>query len=178
MSYAQDRDRGEGAVAPERHLGKYRGVVVENSDPDGLGRIRALVPDVLGDDPCGWALPCVPYAGPGVGFLMIPPEKALVWIEFESGDLDYPIWTGCFWGARSELPGDQPAGPDQKLICTDSTRIQIKESGGSPSLLIETSAGLRIEVSANEVEITNTTGATIKLAQSSVSINDGALEVM
>lgn len=177
MTYAQGSGGDGAAVAPERYLGKYRGLVYANSDPDGLGRIRATVPDVLGDDPSGWAMPCVPYAGPGVGFLMIPPERALVWIEFENGDPDYPIWTGCFWGAQDEVPGEKPTGPGLKLIVTDSATIRIEEGDGAPALLLETTAGLRIEVKSNEVAITNDAGATIKLSRNSVSLNDGALEV-
>ena len=59
-------------------------------------------------DDSGWALPAVPYAGDGVGFFMIPPIGASVWIEFEHGDPDYPIWTGCFWADAGPAAG--PAG--------------------------------------------------------------------
>ena len=83
-------------------FGKYRGRVIDNRDPLRLGRLSVEVPDVLGPA-FGWALPCVPYAGPGVGFLATPPTGANVWVEFEAGDPDRPIWSGCFWGPR-ELP--------------------------------------------------------------------------
>ena len=66
--------------------GKFRGVVTDNRDPLFMGRIRAKVTDIFGDEKTGWAMPAVPYAGKGVGFYMIPPEKASVWIEFENGD--------------------------------------------------------------------------------------------
>ena len=84
--------------------GKFRGVVTANNDPDRLGRIRAKVQDVLGDRESGWALPALPYAGDGVGLYLIPPVDAFVWVEFEHGNPDYPIWTGCFWGGRDRLP--------------------------------------------------------------------------
>jgi hypothetical protein len=82
----------------ERVWGKYRGAVQNNLDPEGLGRIQATVPEVLGDVPTGWATPCIPYAGPGSGFFSIPPVGAGVWIEFECGDVSRPVWTGCYWG--------------------------------------------------------------------------------
>ena len=71
-----------------------------------LGRIQAKVPDVLGDDESGWAMPCVPFGGSGVGFFVLPAVGAGVWIEFEHGDPDYPIWTGCWLGARPRCPPD------------------------------------------------------------------------
>ena len=77
--------------------GKYRGKVQDNKDPLRLGRIRAFVPAVAPDG-LNWAMPCVPYAGPQEGFLMLPPVGANVWVEFEGGDLNYPIWSGGFWG--------------------------------------------------------------------------------
>ncbi len=70
------------------------------------GRIQVSAPAVLGGTHARWAMPCVPYAGPGVGLFAIPPVGANVWVEFEGGDLDYPIWTGCFWGI-----GEVPAVP-------------------------------------------------------------------
>ena len=48
-------------------------------------------------------MPCAPFAGSGVGFFALPPVGANVWVEFEGGDPDYPIWSGCFWGA-GEVP--------------------------------------------------------------------------
>ncbi len=78
-----------------RFYGKYRGTVSEIDD-DTL-RIKAKVPDVLGDQDTGWCEPCVPYAGPDVGIVFIPEVGAGVWIEFEKGDVSLPIWVGCYW---------------------------------------------------------------------------------
>src|SRR5689334_1403488 len=90
----------------KRFYGKYRGKVIDNVDPLFLGRIMALVP-AISEIPLTWAMPCVPYAGPGVGFYAIPPLDANVWIEFEGGDPDYPIWTGCFW-EEGQVPLEAP----------------------------------------------------------------------
>jgi len=97
--------------------GKYRGKVENNVDPMQLGRIQVNVPAVLGEGRMSWAMPCVPYAGSGVGFFAIPPNGANVWVEFEGGDPDYPIWSGCFWGT-GEVPA-QPAVAEMKVFKTD-----------------------------------------------------------
>jgi uncharacterized protein involved in type VI secretion and phage assembly len=83
--------------------GKYRGQVVDNMDPRQLGRIKVLVP-ALDRTTTFWALPCMPYAAPQVGLLFLPPVDAVVWIEFEGGDPNYPIWSGCFWERIDEMP--------------------------------------------------------------------------
>jgi hypothetical protein len=86
---------------PESKLfGKYRGVVKNNIDPLALGRVVAQVPAV--PLVLNWAMPCTPYPVKGIPGA-VPPIGAHVWIEFEGGDLNMPIWTGCFWS-----PGDTP----------------------------------------------------------------------
>ncbi len=87
-------------------FGKYRGLVLDVSDPEGRGRIRAGVPALDGVE-LGWALPCVAGAGPGRGDLVLPPVEAAVWIEFEAGDVAVPIWSGGFW-----RPGEAPGATD------------------------------------------------------------------
>ena len=154
--------------------GKFRGVVSANDDPDRLGRIKAQVQDVLGDQESGWALPALPYAGDGVGLYLIPPINASVWIEFEHGDPDYPIWTGCFWGGRDQLPGS-PATPDVKVLKTKSATITLDDSSGKNSIKIETGK-LKIIMDSQGIELSNGS-QTVKLSSSNVSINNGALEV-
>jgi hypothetical protein len=105
----------------DRFYGKYRGLVVNNVDPLQLGRLQAMVPEVLGESPSGWAQPCAPYGGTACGFFAIPPVGAGVWIEFEAGDVSRPIWAGTWW-ATGEVPMDQlgvPAQPTTKILRSD-----------------------------------------------------------
>jgi len=87
-------------------FGKYRGLVESNADPESLGRLQVTSPDVFGDESPRWALPCLPYAPAGSGFLMLPPAGSPVWIEFEEGDPDRPVWVGCFWQTCATPPLD------------------------------------------------------------------------
>jgi hypothetical protein len=107
----------------DRFFGKYRGTVLNNQDPQGMGRIQVLVPEVTGELASGWAVPCVPYAGPLSGFFAIPVPGASVWIEFEAGDPSRPIWTGGWWPAGT-IPVAAAAGPAQP-----SQRIWRTETG-------------------------------------------------
>ena len=99
----------------KKFYGKYRGTVMNNIDPMQIGRIQAIVPDVSNYIPTSFAMPCVPLAGKQMGSYMVPQIGSGVWIEFEQGDPDYPIWTGCYWGVVAEVPllglAGNPASP-------------------------------------------------------------------
>jgi uncharacterized protein involved in type VI secretion and phage assembly len=155
--------------------GKYRGIVTDNRDPLMLGRVKARVPDVLADEESGWAMPSVPYAGDGVGLFLVPPVDASVWIEFEHGDPDYPIWTGCFW-AQGELPAT-PASPEMKVLKTDVGTVTLNDLPGAGGITIETKDGMKIVINVSGIEINDGQGGTIKLTGPQVSVNNGALEV-
>jgi len=109
-----------GARPAEPLWGKFRGKVLGNEDPLGLGRLQVACPAVPGLKD-GWALPCIPYAGKDVGFYAVPPRDANVWVEFEGGDPNYPVWTGCFWGDE-EMPL-RPAKPVRKVFKTASCTL-------------------------------------------------------
>ena len=158
------------------YFGKYRGTVVNNIDPMQQGRIQVSVPSVLGGGQLSWAMPCVPYAGPGVGLFLIPPVDANIWVEFEAGDPDYPIWSGCFWGI-GEVPA-LPAIAEMKVLKTDSCTITLNDLPGIGGVTIETMTGMKIILSATGLEIDNGQGGSIKMTGPQVSVNNGGLEVI
>lgn len=100
-------------MADDRFYGKFRGTVVNNVDPMQMGRLQVIVPDVGGLIPGTWAMPCFPIAGKQMGAYFIPQIGSGVWVEFEQGDSDYPIWTGCYYGSAAEVPAGPGRGPRQ-----------------------------------------------------------------
>jgi hypothetical protein len=107
-----DDDDGD-AMSSGPFFGKYRGTVVDKDDPRQIGRIRALVPVVTGDEESVWAMPCVPF---GSDLSIVPDIGTQVWIEFEQGDPSHPIWTGCWWSSSADVPQAriaQPTGTQQ-----------------------------------------------------------------
>lgn len=162
-----------------QYFGKYRGKVIDNVDPNHLGRIKVSVPTVLQEGQESWAMPCTPYAGPGIGFYLIPPVAANVWVEFVGGDPDYPVWSGCFWG-ENELPagtGNKEAKAEIKILRTEKSTITIDDDEGS--ITIETESKMKIELKNNVITIVNNnaSGGKIEMNGKKVAINDTALEV-
>jgi uncharacterized protein involved in type VI secretion and phage assembly len=161
--------------------GKYRGTVANNVDPMQKGRVQAMVPDVLGTMPSTWAMACVPFTGLQAGLWAVPPVGAGVWIEFEQGDINYPIWTGGWWGAASDVPGlalaVPPAVSHVVMQTTSQNSISISDAPGpSGGLLFKSSTGAMIMINDTGITITNGQ-ASIILAGTSVTINNGALVV-
>ena len=154
-----------------RFYGKYRGTVT--SVDTATLRLKAKIPSVLGAVESGWCMPCVPYAGQSVGMAFLPETGAGVWIEFEGGDVSYPVWVGCYW-REGEIPSD--ATPTVKAIVTakgakillddDAQTITLTDSSNNKVTL--SSDGITLERGSNKVVV----------GDSNVSVNDGALEVM
>jgi uncharacterized protein involved in type VI secretion and phage assembly len=160
-------------------FGKYRGVVTSVEDPLFLGRIKARVPDVYGDLESGWALPCFPFGGVQMGFFVLPDTGSGVWIEFEHGDPDFPIWVGSWYSSQMDMPPDLKLPPYKKtLIMTKAgQKITLDDSPGIGGIRLETATGQKIIISSTGIEIDNGQGAAIKLTGAQVSVNNGALEV-
>ncbi|CAN5630767.1 phage baseplate assembly protein V [soil metagenome] len=161
-------------------FGKFRGSVTSISDPLQIGRIRASVPDVLGEGESGWAMPCAPFGGSDMGFFALPAVGAGVWIEFEHGDPDYPIWAGCWWATVAEVPPLLLAPPYRKLLIRTEggNSVLLDDTPGIGGITLETAAGQKISLSAIGIEIDNGTGGSIKLQGPQVTVNNGALDVI
>jgi hypothetical protein len=160
--------------------GKYRGKVENNIDPMMQGRVQVSCPAVLGSTTLAWALPCAPYGGSGVGFFTVPPVGANVWVEFEGGNIDSPILAGCFWGL-GEAPAT-PAIPQMKVWKTDGITLTLSDLPGAGGLTVEVSppvvaTPLKLVFDASGIELSNG-ASSVKLTPATVSLNNGALEVM
>ncbi|BBZ67733.1 baseplate assembly protein [Mycolicibacterium insubricum] len=165
-----------------RYLGKHRGTVVNNVDPQHLGRIQVTVPDVS-PGISSWAMPCVPMGGQGHGIYTVPSMGSAVWVEYEHGDADYPVWVGCFWGSPAEVPAitaTVPPGVNGVSIQTQGGHVLTISDTPGPTggILLRTTGGSMISVSEVGITITNGKGAAITLTGPTTDINTGALTVI
>ncbi|MCF6218053.1 MAG: phage baseplate assembly protein V [Gammaproteobacteria bacterium] len=168
-----------------RFFGKYRATVLNNVDPETRGRLMLTIPDVLGLIPSTWAEPCVPLAGPTgppMGVYMVPPIGAAIWVEFEQGDPDYPIWVGCRWGGSSDVPplahAGLPVSPNIVLQTAGQNSFVISDlPGPTGGLMLKSASGASIIVNDTGIYIQNGKGASLIMSGPTVTINNGALVV-
>lgn len=166
------------------YYGKYRGTVVNNVDPLQIGRLMVIVPDVTGLAPGTWCNPCFPVAGMQMGIIAVPVIGSGVYVEFEQGDPDFPIWTGCFMGSAAEKPmlanTAPPPVPSITLQTPLNNGIVISDGLGPMGvggIVIKSTSGAMIAVNDVGITITNGKGATITMMGPTVDINLGALTV-
>lgn len=173
--------------ASNRFYGKYRGSVRSNADPERRGRLELWIPDVLGDRPSTWAEACVPLAGPrgaAMGVHLVPPEGTAVWVEFEAGHPDHPVWVGCIWsgdgsdGVPSEGTESSRVSPSIVMQTMGQNSLVISDAlGAEGGITLKTASGARISVSNAGIVIENAMGAVIKLTGPTVDINHDALTI-
>jgi len=174
--------------AGEKYMGKYRGTVLQNIDPERTGRLQLAVPDVQSLLPTTWAEPCVPLAGPTgppMGVYMVPPIGTGVWVEFEYGDPDRPIWVGCRWGLQSDIPplaqAGNPADPNIIMQSLLQHMIMISDMPPTPAtggIILKSTTGAMIVVNDSGIYISNGKGAMITLIGTAIDFNTGALTIL
>ena len=172
-----------------RYYGLYRATVVNNIDPLQSGRIQVIAADATGVIPSSWAMPCVPMAGIQAGIYTVPVIGAGVFIQFEGGDPDYPVWVGGWWGSAAEVPvlalAGNPASPSIVLQTTLQNTISISDvPGPTGGIMLKSTTGATIIVNDIGITIQNGKGASITLTGPAINIigspvttNAGALVV-
>lgn len=175
--------------SPNRQFfGKYRATVLQNIDPEQRGRLQLNIPDVLGAIPSTWAEASVPLAGPSgppMGVYMVPPIGAGVWVEFEHGDPNLPVWTGCRWGAQSDIPpfarAGIPASPNIVLQTLGQHTLMISDAPPSPAtggIVLKSATGAMLVINDSGIYIQNGKGASITLLGPTIDFNSGALTIL
>lgn len=167
----------------QKYYGKYKGVVVNNVDPDRSGRLLVTVPDVLGPDPCIWAESSSPLSGSGMGVYFVPPIESGVWIEFQQGDSDFAMWTGCWRGSLADVPvlanAAPPEPPPIVLGSQLGNSIVISDiPGPTGGIALISVTGASILINDVGITISNGKGAIITLVGKTVDVNLGGLTVL
>jgi uncharacterized protein involved in type VI secretion and phage assembly len=167
----------------DKFFGKYRGTVLQNIDPMQLGRIQVIVPDVSGLLPTSWAMPCFPITGKQMGAYWVPQIGSGVWVEFEQGNPDYPIWVGGFYGLAAEVPAlalaGNPASPSILLQTSLQNCLVISDlPGPTGGIMLKSATGSTLIVNDTGIYIQNGKGASLTLVGPTTDLNTGALTVI
>jgi uncharacterized protein involved in type VI secretion and phage assembly len=170
-------------MSDKKYFGKYRGMVLNNIDPMQMGRLMIQVPDISGLLPSSWAMPCFPVTGKQMGVWVLPVIGSGVWVEFEQGDPDYPIWVGCFPGSAADVPAlalaGNPVSPSIVLQTSLQNTLMISDMAGpAGGILLKTMTGAMISINDVGITISNGKGALISMLGPTVDINAGALTII
>jgi hypothetical protein len=180
-----------------KFYGIYRATVLNNVDLEMLGRIKVSVPDVGSVTPSTVVNPCLPLAGKLAGTFMVPQQGASVWIQFEAGDPDRPVWMGGSWPNTADVPPTALVpieSPGQTIVfqTTNQQLFMISDAPAFPILapipaptplltggiVLRSPSGAMIVVNDAGIFINNGKGATVELIGNSVMINKLALVVV
>jgi len=167
----------------KKFFGKFRGTVVNNVDPEQRGRIQVMVPDVSGFALTSWALPAFPWGGMQMGMFSVPLVGAGVWVEFEQGNIDYPIWVGVYFGSAAEVPTMAhlipPAVPGMVIQTVLQNTFLISDvPGPTGGIMLKNTTGAMILINELGITISNGQGAMIQMTGPTVDINAGALTII
>lgn len=185
-----------------RIYGKRRARVFDNNDPERRGRVLLENIELFGSGHSNWALPSMPfYGGRDSGFFAVPPIGSLVWIEFEEGLIDYPVYTGGYFDLindghstdGSEVENAQSFQDDPSSIPAHGRGVYdgsdfggMKGSMGVPEstfeglygkvTILQTPAGHMIELDdtegAKRIQIHHAKGAHIEI------LDDGSINIV
>lgn len=109
----------------KEYYGKYRAKVVDIKDPETRGRIRVMCPKVLGKFKSAWCEPCIPVAYDFGGDFALPKIGEFVWVEFESGDINKPVYTGGLW-CTNKTPSNT-YNEKERLITWGKCKLEMNE---------------------------------------------------
>ena len=154
------------ALSQRPAFGKYRGFVTDNADPDKLARVKLTVPSLLGTAVTGWALPCLPCGGlSNQGFFYVPAVGAQVWVEFEGGNLDFPIWTGTFWQQSGDAPQEAQDPPTATVLRTGKGHVfLLEDKDDAEEIKLLHSAGAMLDMDKDgNVALSDNNGAKLTL---------------
>lgn len=176
---------GREALA-KRVLGVVAGVVTNNQDPEGLGRVKVKFPWLSDGEESYWARVAAPMAGNARGLYFLPEVEDEVLVAFEHGDARFPYVLGALWNGKDKPPEDNKGGKNDvrsiksrsghvvRLDDTDgSEKIEIIDKSGKNTIVID--AAKNTVVITSEGDITLSAGkGTIKLDAQKVEIHSSA----
>ena len=172
-------------MSSPKFYGKFRAVVTDIDDPDKRGRIRVKCPKVLGDSKSHWCEVCSPVAYEQGGDFWLPKKDDTVWIEFEDGDPDKPVYSGSWWSNNKCIAKDDEDeyNENTRIIEFDGCKIKMKSDESIETTIKNSKIFMKEDettVSVGDTVEVKVTNDTVKIDCDSAVITvktDGSIEI-
>ncbi len=179
-------DSKERESEESRIHGVVIGIVTNNEDPEGIGRVKVNFPWLSPEDESNWARVATPMAGNDRGIYFLPEIDDEVLIMFEHGDMRFPYIIGSLWNGQDSPPANNSDGNNNirviksrnghviRLIDEDGAeKIEIIDKSEANSIVFDTSENT-ITITSDKDIVLNASQGTIKLDAQKVEINSSA----
>lgn len=152
-----------------KYYSSYRGFVADNKDPLNLGRLKLIIPTVTGPQQHNyWSWPTGVFSGKGYGSQCLPQIGDVVWVEFEMGCVEVPMWRHGHFGANELPTGDDDLKDPSCFWFVTPKGIKVKLNDTKNTIHIENQSGLVIQMDGNGISIVSTSKISLgKLATDS-----------
>lgn len=163
-----------------RIAGVVVGVVTNNRDPDGMGRVKVKFPWLSDDDESNWARVAAPMAGGGRGVYFLPEVDDEVLVAFEQGDVSFPYVVGALWNGKDAPPAANDDGKNSVRVIKSRSGHVVRltdDDGGEMIEIIDKSAKNSIVFDTAKNTVTITSGKDIVLSAADGTIKLDALNV-
>ena len=179
-----------GLVAPRddtrRFYGVTIGVVTNNQDPDGLGRVKVSLPWLSDEDESNWARVVTPMAGNERGIYFLPEVDDEVLVAFEHGQMEFPFVIGALWNGNDKPPASNDDGENNERTIKSRSghiirfldkegeeKIEIIDKSEKNSIVISSSDDTITITAESDLTIQSNSG-TLKLSGNGVEIESQA----
>lgn len=136
-----------------RYYGTYRAFVYANTDPDNMNRLQLIIPHLNATAPStNWAWPMGMWGGKDYGVQMLPKVGDMVWVSFENGDPNFPLWKHAGYG-KEELPSEFSTPQHYGFKTPNGSILVINDNEGEEEILVKLKTGLEwIKINPEQLE--------------------------
>jgi uncharacterized protein involved in type VI secretion and phage assembly len=158
------------------------GVVTNNQDPEGLGRVKVRFPWLSDTDESGWARIAVPMAGNGRGVWFLPEVEDEVLVAFEQGDVRFPYVVGALWNGKDAPPETNADGHNDVRVITSRSGhvVRLHDGQGKEAIEISDKQGkhrILIDVANKAITIASDGDLTLSAGQGTITLEAKALAI-
>ena len=175
-------DNEEQEAIASRIYGVVVGVVTNNEDPEGLGRVKVKLPWLSDEDESDWSRIATPMAGKERGIYFLPEIDDEVLVAFEHGDVRFPYIIGSLWNGQDSPPATNEDGQNNLRVIKSRSghviRLNDQEGNETIEIIDKTEKNsIVIDTATNSIAITTNGDITLSASQGKIKLEAQNIEI-